>query len=394
LYFLPVSLVALLPAIPMGIIKEQPYIIAFDMSLAASMGFIALQPRLSLRLRKIFVSLLLYVFAIVSIANLGSYGPGFLYLMATTVFATLIFSARLGYVSVALHFLTCSVFALVIHLHLFPTPLLQQYTTSSWVAFSSNLLFLSSVLVILISKIINGLESTILQELELQSKLKEEVAQTAELNSKLMESKSHYKSLFVQNPSPMWVVEAESYRFLQVNDAAINSYGYTRAEFLNMTVKELRFSINADGTDKDLKEQYVLGKAHRYITQHQKKNQRIFDVELRSNTIVFEGKQVILAIGRDITQQNSYIQAIEEQNRKLQDIAYIQSHSVRAPLANIMGLVELIKMNNETIENLELIERLDVCANAFDVVIKKIADGTLVYDIQGLNQNEGDESPL
>jgi PAS domain S-box-containing protein len=387
LYSLPVSLLALLPAIPIGIYEGHVNLIAFDVLIVISMGIIALNSRLNLNLRKILVTLILYVFAVVAIANLGSFGPGVLYLLATTVFSTLIFSARLGYVSVGLHVLTCAFFAVAIQTDLFDTPLTEQYTTGSWIAFSSNVIFLGLVFVVLISTIINGLESTILQELELQTKLKEEAAQTAELHGKLKESEGHYRSLFVQNPSPMWVIEPESFRFLQVNEAAVESYGYSKDEFMNMTVMNLRAADKASGTDKNIAKQCKLGQRHHYVTQHFRKDKTSFDVELRSNTIVVDGKQAILAIGADITEQNNRIRAIEEQNHKLREVAYIQSHAVRGPLASIMGLVNIMKMNNGR-QDLELIDRLDTSAKEFDEVVKKIADGTLVYDTKGRNHSE------
>jgi PAS domain S-box-containing protein len=388
LYSLPVCMIALIPAIPMGIRDGHPYLIAFDVLIVAAMGSIALNKRLDLNFRKVLVILSLYFFSVVAILNLGSFGPGVLYLLATTVFSTLIFSARLGYVSVALHSLTCTAFAIIIKGHLFATPLSQQYTSGSWVAFASNIIFLSLVFVVLISKIINGLESTILKELKLQNKLKKEAAQTAELHVKLKESEGHYKSLFIQNPSPMWVMEVESFRFLQVNEAAIESYGYSKEEFMKMTLQDLRLFPKATALDKEIAEQHKLGKRHHYVIQHRRKDLKVFDVEIRSNAIIVDGKPAILATARDITQQKSHIQAIETQNRKLQEIAYIQSHAVRVPLANMMGLVDLMKISNESAQNAELVELLDTSAKELDGIVKKITEGTLVYNTKGLNHSD------
>src|SRR5262249_11988479 len=48
-------------------------------------------------------------------------------------------------------------------------------------------------------------------------------------------SAQQFQLLFDSNPHPMWVYDAETWRFLAVNDAAIDHYGYTREEFLAMT---------------------------------------------------------------------------------------------------------------------------------------------------------------
>ena len=55
----------------------------------------------------------------------------------------------------------------------------------------------------------------------------------------LKESEQRYRSMFEANPVPMWVFDRETLRFLDVNDAAIDHYGYTREEFLQMTIQEI-----------------------------------------------------------------------------------------------------------------------------------------------------------
>lgn len=49
-----------------------------------------------------------------------------------------------------------------------------------------------------------------------------------------------YLSLFALNPEPMWVYDVDTLRVLDVNEAAIQRYGYSRDEFLALTIKELR----------------------------------------------------------------------------------------------------------------------------------------------------------
>jgi len=387
LYALPVSLISLLPAVPLGILEGHPYLILFDVLIACSIGWVGLNSRISLKERKLIVTALFYAFALITTTNLGSYGPGVMYLMATTVFSTLILSAKHGYLSVLLHLISCLFFGLVIHFELFNTPLVAQYgNMTSWLTFASNLLFLSLLCVVMISKIINGLEATILKEVDLYNDLQQEVIQSAQLHKKLRESAGHYKSLFIRNPSPMWVLEVEDFRFLQVNDAAAEFYGYSQEEFLKMSVRDLRLPQDPILLNKHLRQQLRLGRRFHYVTQHQKKNGQVIDVEMRSSTIILNGKPAILAIGRDITEQNRYIKAIEEQNDKLQEIAYIQSHTVRAPLASIMGLVNLIKSDEGGVPDPEIVEALDKAAKEFDEIVRKIADPALVYDIKSLNR--------
>ena len=84
---------------------------------------------------------------------------------------------------------------------------------------------------------------------------------------------------------------------------------------------------------------------------------------------------------KDITDRLNYIKAIEEQNEKLLQISWMQSHVIRAPLARIMGLLELFKnskMNSE--EKEQAFEYLRLSAEELDQVIRSISEKTHVAD--------------
>ena len=56
----------------------------------------------------------------------------------------------------------------------------------------------------------------------------------------MRQSEESHRLLFEKSPLPMWVVERETLQFLAVNDAAVRQYGYSRAEFLEMTLRDVR----------------------------------------------------------------------------------------------------------------------------------------------------------
>jgi PAS domain S-box-containing protein len=76
---------------------------------------------------------------------------------------------------------------------------------------------------------------------------------------------------------------------------------------------------------------------------------------------------------KDVTERHNYIKAIEEQNRMLKEISWMQSHVVRAPLARIMGLVPLLmELKENSPEKDEALQYLALSANELDEVIKSI----------------------
>ena len=56
----------------------------------------------------------------------------------------------------------------------------------------------------------------------------------------LKKSEEEYRLLFKANPCPMWLCDQQTLQFLAVNDAAIEHYGYSREEFLSMTIRDIR----------------------------------------------------------------------------------------------------------------------------------------------------------
>ena len=84
-----------------------------------------------------------------------------------------------------------------------------------------------------------------------------------------------------------------------------------------------------------------------------------------------------MIVANDMTERFAYVRAIEEQNAKLKDIAFMQSHVVRAPLARIMGIVRMLQ-NWEMFadEREQLLAFLQIAANELDDVVKEISDRT------------------
>src|SRR5690606_17978925 len=97
-------------------------------------------------------------------------------------------------------------------------------------------------------------------------------------------------------------------------------------------------------------------------------------VDLHSNLITYREKNARLVLASNITERMEYLKALEVQNKKLTEIAWTQSHVVRAPLARIMGLIDMIKNYPELHEeNQELMEHIFTSAVELDEVIREIS---------------------
>ena len=132
-------------------------------------------------------------------------------------------------------------------------------------------------------------------------------------NKKLLESEEDYRYLFDNNPQPMWIYDSESLRFLGINNAAIHHYGYSREEFLGMTIKDIRPKEDIEALQKDIaltQQPYNLAGEWRHL----KKNGEIIYVEIISHEITINNRKARHVMVSDITLQN---RAIEERTEAL-----------------------------------------------------------------------------
>jgi PAS domain S-box-containing protein len=120
-----------------------------------------------------------------------------------------------------------------------------------------------------------------------------------ELEAALRESEERYRLLFQCTPQPIWVYDDQTLAFLAVNEAAVRIYGYSREEFLSMTIQDIRPSEDVPGrlTNASAGIDAVLTTPWR----HQKKDGSIIYVEITSHPLAFGGKQARLAIATDVT---------------------------------------------------------------------------------------------
>ena len=118
----------------------------------------------------------------------------------------------------------------------------------------------------------------------------------------LSESEDKFKLLFDRSPLPKWVIELETLRFLDVNEAAVEHYGYSREEFLGMSVLDVRTPEAGEALRAALSRP-PHQPPERDTCQHRKKSGEVIDVELRSSEITLAGKRVWLASINDITER-------------------------------------------------------------------------------------------
>lgn len=119
----------------------------------------------------------------------------------------------------------------------------------------------------------------------------------------LRESEDSHRLLFDLGPLPAWVFDRASLRFLAVNDAAVRHYGYSRAEFLGMTLAEMRPPDEIPGTH-----------------EHLKKDGTRIEVEILAHDLRLGGYFAVLAILTDVTERKRAEKALRRSRESFQQL--------------------------------------------------------------------------
>lgn len=138
----------------------------------------------------------------------------------------------------------------------------------------------------------------------------ENVSGIMAVEESLRESERQYRLLFESNPFPMWVYDRETLAFLAVNDAAVAKYGYTRAEFLGRTIKDVRPPEDVPALIENVTSAPD-GYEDAGVWRHRLKDGRVIRVRVTSHTIEFDGRAAKLVSVLDVTDQLQAMEALE-----------------------------------------------------------------------------------
>lgn len=110
--------------------------------------------------------------------------------------------------------------------------------------------------------------------------------------------------MFHHNPQPLWIFGIASFRFLEVNDAALHLYGYTRKEFLKLSILNIQHTEDLEKLHQNLKA-LKTSQLYKEEFQHLKKNGELLYVEISAYKVEMDNQDCVLAIPIDITERKS-----------------------------------------------------------------------------------------
>jgi PAS domain S-box-containing protein len=201
-----------------------------------------------------------------------------------------------------------------------------------------------------------------------------------QLNIEIVTQKRQLDHILSSINEVVWSCTADRFETIYINDACYSIYGFSPNELIGNS--DLLFGQVHPDDKKHYKN------AWRELLQSGKSvfEYRIFhkdgSVKYIKNEAVLRKDsnnipRFINGFARDVTIQKMQLLEIQKKNEQLQEIAWIQSHKVRGPVACILGFVQLFDLETADANNREVIGHLQSVANNLDLVIHEIVEKTV-----------------
>jgi len=168
--------------------------------------------------------------------------------------------------------------------------------------------------------LIRKLEDKALELEQANRELRKEIEERQVAEAALRVSEDRYRNLFHSIRDPLMVYDLETLKYVDVNDAAIARYGYSRAEFLEMSVRDIRPEEDVPLLIKSI-EETGSEVEHRGIWRHQKKNGELLEAEIFTWDLDFSGRPARVVEARDVTEQRRVATEVTRTTELLQAVA-------------------------------------------------------------------------
>jgi PAS domain S-box-containing protein len=200
-----------------------------------------------------------------------------------------------------------------------------------------------------------------------------DISERRRAESALRASEERYRQLFDSNPVSMWLYDMETLRFLAVNESAVQHYGYTREEFLAMTIKAIQpegdIPALLESVEKNLAESKSSGDG-----RHRRKDGTIIRVEIVSRALMFDGRKAQLVLATDITEKKMLEEKFLHAQR-LENIGMLAAgiaHDLNNVLAPILMAAQMLRGSLSSPSELKLLNTVEHSAGRGASLVRQI----------------------
>lgn len=166
------------------------------------------------------------------------------------------------------------------------------------------------------------------------TKLEAKVVELNTLNQAYKAQRQEYERLFRANPQPMWIYDSRTLKFLEANDAAVARYGYSRNEWLAMTIEDIRPPEECERLRASVTGDQATSFSDTDVWTHVKKDGSRIQVEISAHSLDFDGRPARVVMALDVTER---VLAQEREKTHLQRI----EDAMRGTITVVTRMVEL-----------------------------------------------------
>lgn len=164
-----------------------------------------------------------------------------------------------------------------------------------------------------------------------------DLSERYQAREQMSEVERRFRLLFDRNPAPFWVFDPDTLRFIEVNDAAVRQYGYSREEFLAMSILDIRPREGWDEVKGAIAKARVGELQDATVRLHRRKDGSVFEVRAHLSRLDFDGQPACLVLAEDVSERLAYER----------DLAYQARHNPATGLLNVRALTEQLDEQQE-----------------------------------------------
>ncbi|MCD9085744.1 EAL domain-containing protein [Stenotrophomonas sp. SY1] len=133
-----------------------------------------------------------------------------------------------------------------------------------------------------------------------------DISERVQTEARVVEAERQFRLVFDRNPAPFWIFDLVTLRFLEVNQAAVEQYGYSREEFLTMSILDVRPSEDWELLRNGVDDFANGGPALQLVRRHRRKDGSVFQAVAHVARLEFAGHDACLVLAEDVSQRLRY----------------------------------------------------------------------------------------
>jgi len=194
----------------------------------------------------------------------------------------------------------------------------------------------------------------------------------------MRESEEKFSKFFSTIPDAAFVIDQDTGDIIEVNEAAVKIYGYSRDEWLKM--KNTDVSVESEKTSIATK----TPSAHIPIRYHKKKDGTVFPLEMNIGLYKMKGRNIVFATGRDISERLKIKEELQKQKDELESFTGTVSHDLKGRMAILMALADL----EETEYSEMMINQIEDLSKLVENLLLLAMEGEILGELSAVNLNE------